>query len=107
MRIAVITCYHDPDYVRARTLRAALKTMPDVKVTVIKNTHKGLLRYPEVLWKLRQTLKKQKVDVCLLTFRGQEILPFVLALAGKRPVWFDELIIPTAYATAEQHQKTL
>jgi len=107
MRIAVITCYHDPDYVRARSLRAALKGMPDVKIVVIKNRHKGLLRYYEVITQLRRVLKTQKIDVCLLTFRGQEILPFVLLLAGKRPVWFDEFIVPIAYATGEQHRRSM
>jgi glycosyltransferase involved in cell wall biosynthesis len=106
MRIAVITCYHDPDYVRARSLRAGLKSLPGTKIVVIKNTHKGLLRYPEVLMNLRRVLKTQKIDVCLLTFRGQEILPFVLFLAGKRPVWFDEFIVPIAYATGEQHHRS-
>ena len=107
MRIAVITCYHDPDYVRARTLRAALKKLPNVQVVVIKNTHRGIRRYPEVLWGLRKTLKTQKIDACMLTFRGQEILPYVLWLAGKRPVIFDELIVPIAYANNEQHKKTM
>jgi len=105
MRIAVITCYFDPDYVRARSLRAALKTIPDVKITVVKNRHKGMLRYPEVamkLWKMRQN----RPDVYLLTFRGQEILPLVLMLSGKKPVWFDEFIVPIAYASGEKHRKS-
>ncbi len=103
LKIAVITCYFDPDYVRARALRAALKAIPGVKPIIVKNTHKGLLRYPEVIWKLWQVKKNQKPDVYLLTFRGQEILPAVLAIAGKQPVWFDELIVPIAYATGEKH----
>jgi glycosyltransferase involved in cell wall biosynthesis len=107
MRIAVVTCYHDPDYVRARTLRAALKQLPDVKPIIIKNTHKGIWRYPEVLWKLWQVKKRQKPDAYLLTFRGQEILPFVLFIAGKKPVIFDELIVPIAYANNEQHAPSL
>jgi glycosyltransferase involved in cell wall biosynthesis len=103
MKIAVITCYHDPDYVRARTLRAALKLVPGVKMIVVKNTHKGFLRYPEILWKLRKVKREQKPDAYLLTFRGQEILPLILMIAGKKPVIFDELIVPIAYATNEKH----
>ncbi len=106
MKIAVITCYHDPDYVRARTLRAALKSIDGVKIIVVKNSHKGLRRYFEVLWQLWKVRRDQKPDVYLLTFRGQDILPFVLLLAGKKPVWFDEFIIPGAYARGEKHKRS-
>jgi len=106
MKIAVITCYHDPDYVRARTLRAALKLVPDVKTIVIKNRHTGLLRYPEVLWKVWRVKKTKKPDVYLITFRGYEILPFVLLLARKKPVIFDELIVPILHATNEGHSRS-
>jgi glycosyltransferase involved in cell wall biosynthesis len=107
MKIAVITCYHDPDYVRARSLRAGLKLVPGMKTSIIKNSHKGVLRYPEVLWKIWRVKKTQKPDAYLLTFRGQEILPFVLLLAGKKPVIFDELVIPIAYATNEKHARSM
>lgn len=105
-KIAAITCYFDPDYVRARTLRAALASLPDIKIIVVKNRHKGGLRYPEIVWKIWQTKRREKPDAYLLTFRGQEILPLVLLLAGRKPVWFDEFIVPIAYATGEQHQKS-
>lgn len=107
MKIAVITCYFLPDYVRARTLRAALEDIRGVQVIVIKNKHKGLLRYPEVLWKMWQVKRTQKPDAYLVTFRGQEILPWVLALAGNKPVIFDEFIVPIAYATGEHHRSSL
>jgi glycosyltransferase involved in cell wall biosynthesis len=105
MKIAVITCYFMPDYVRARTLRAALTQLPGVKLIIIKNSHTGLLRYPEILWKIWQVKRRQKPDAYLLTFRGQEILPFVLTLAGAKPLLFDEFIVPSAYLS-EQHQKS-
>ncbi|MBC7581871.1 glycosyltransferase [Aeromicrobium sp.] len=108
MKIAVITCYHDPDYVRARTIRAALKNVPGVKMVVIKNTHKGALRYPQVLWRIWKTKRTDKPDAFVLTFRGQELLPFVLLLAGKTPLIFDEFIIPIAYANgSEKHKKSI
>ncbi len=105
-KIAIITCYHQPDYVRAQVLRAALKAQPDVQLIVIKNKHTGMLRYPEVLWKLCQTKWRDKPDAFLLTFRGQEILPAVLLLAGRTPLWFDEFIVPAAYAKFEKHKKS-
>lgn len=104
MKIAVVTCYFQPDYVRARTLRAALKQISGVQVVEVKNKHKGLLRYPETIWKVWNVKRQQKPDAYLLTFRGQEILPVILALAGKKPVIFDEFIVPIAYATGEKHR---
>jgi len=106
MKIAVITCYFLPDYVRARTLRATLKTMPGVHVVIVKNKHTGLLRYPEILWKIWQVKRHQAPDAYLITFRGYEILPFVLWMAGKKPVIFDEFIIPILHATNEKHIRT-
>jgi glycosyltransferase involved in cell wall biosynthesis len=107
MKIAVITCYFDPDYVRARVLRTALKSLPGVTPIIVKNTHKGLLRYPEVLWKVWQITRHKKPDAYLLTFRGQEILPFVRLMIRKKPLIFDELIVPIAYANNEHHAKSL
>jgi len=106
MKIAVITCYFDPDYVRARVLRTALKSIPGVTPIIIKNTHKGLLRYPEVLWKVWQIKRLKKPDAYLLTFRGQEILPFVQFMIRKKLLIFDELIVPIAYANNEGHAKS-
>jgi glycosyltransferase involved in cell wall biosynthesis len=107
MKIAIITCYFDPDIVRARSLRAALDTLPGVEVVVVKNSTTGMLRYPQILWRLWRTKHQTRPDVYLLTFRGQEILPLVLWLAGKKPVWFDEYIVPIAYATGEKHVSSL
>lgn len=107
MKLAIITCYHDPDYVRARSLRAALKLLPGVRSVVIKNRRKGVLRYPEVLWRLWQVRRQQKPDAYLLTFRGQEILPFVLLLIGRKPLIFDEFIVPMAYANGEHLNPSL
>ncbi len=106
MKIAVITCYHDPDYVRARSLRAALKQIDGVTPLVIKNTRKGFGRYFEVLYRVWQTRRQEHPDVYLLTFRGQEILAVVLLLAWGKPVWFDEFIVPGAYARNENHKKS-
>jgi glycosyltransferase involved in cell wall biosynthesis len=107
MKIAVITCYHDPDYVRARTIRAALRKVSGVSVIEVKNTSKGPLRYYQVLKQLWQVKKQQKPDAYVLTFRGQEILPFVQLIIGKKPLIFDEFIVPIAYANGESHKKTL
>lgn len=106
MKIAVVTCYHDPDYVRARSLRAAIAAQPGVTPIIIKNKSKSLLRYPQVLWRMLVVKWRQKPSAFLITFRGQEILPLVLLIAGRTPVWFDEFIVPSAYARAEKHKKS-
>ena len=106
MKIAVVTCYHDPDYVRARSLRAAVAAQPGVRPIVIKNKSKGFLRYPQVLWQMLVIKWRQKPAAFLITFRGQEILPMVLLIAGRTPVWFDEFIVPSAYARTEKHEKS-
>lgn len=104
MKIAVITCYHDPNYVRARTLRAGLKNCLGVETIVIKNKQHGLLRYPEIIGKIIVATFKEKPDVYLLTFRGYEILPFLLLVAGRKPVIFDEFINLTEWVV-DEHQK--
>ena len=105
-KIAIVTCYHQPDYVRSETLRDALRRQKDVDLIVIKNKHKGMLRYPEVLWQVWRAKLREKPDAFLLTFRGQEILPLVLLLVGRTPLWFDEFIVPAAYAKYEKHKKS-
>ena len=106
MKVAVITCYKDPDYVRARTLRAALKLIPDVEIIEIKNSSAGFRRYFEVLKEVSAVKRQEKPDVFLLTFRGQEILPFVQILIGRTPLIFDEFIVPLSWATDEHRALT-
>jgi glycosyltransferase involved in cell wall biosynthesis len=106
LKVAIITCYFDPDYVRSLTLRAALASMPNVELIVVKNKHRGMLRYPETIWKVFITRLRLRPDVYLLTFRGQEMLPFVLSLAWPKPVIFDEFLVPLAWATQERHKLT-
>jgi glycosyltransferase involved in cell wall biosynthesis len=104
--IAVVTCYHDPDYVRARTLRTVVSAVPGVKTIIIKNKKKNALRYVEVLWQMLRVKYREKPAAFLVTFRGQEILPFALLIAGRTPLWFDEFIVPSAYARLENHRQS-
>ena len=107
MKIAVINCYHMPDYVRAQALREAVKAQPSIETFIIKNTRTNILRYPEVIWKTIKLRLQENPDIYLLTFRGQEILPLVLAIAGRKQVWFDEFIVPGAYLKQEKRKKSL
>jgi len=106
MKIAVVTCYFDPKYVRGQVIRAALRTDPEWQLVNVVNRRLGLLRYPEILFRLVKTRVRDRPDLYVLTFRGQEILPLVLGLAGRKPVVFDEFIVPIAYATGEAHRRS-
>ncbi|MFO1264403.1 MAG: glycosyltransferase [Rhodoferax sp.] len=100
-KLAVVTCQPDPDYVRARTLRAGLAAISDIKVLVLKNRYRGVLRYLEIAWKLVVIRWKHNPDIYLLTFRGYEILPWLLLLARGKKVIFDEFINPIEWVAYE------
>ena len=92
MKIAVITCYDQNDYVRARTLRAAFSTVPGVEVKIIRNSRRSFLRYIEVPLKILAARLFSQLDAYVITFRGYEILPFTLLVKGRKPLIFDEFI---------------
>jgi glycosyltransferase involved in cell wall biosynthesis len=97
MKIAVITCYDQNDYVRARTLRTAFAAVPGVEVKIIRNSHKGWLRYIEVPLKILSARLFAQPDAYVITFRGYEMLPFTLLVKGRRPLIFDELVNAIEY----------
>lgn len=92
--VASITCYHDPGYIRTRTLNAALERRPDIELVSVVNTRTGFLRYPEIVRLVLRVRRQRRPDVYLVNFRGYEILALVLAVAGRRPVIFDEFVNP-------------
>lgn len=103
--VCVVTCYRQPDYVRALTLRQALRDGDDFdRVVTVKNARRGPLRYPEVVWKLVGQRLTDPPDAYLVTFRGYEILPLVLLVAAGRPVVYDEFINPVEWFVEEHHR---
>jgi glycosyltransferase involved in cell wall biosynthesis len=103
-KICIITCYKQPDYIRAKTLRAALQALPDVELTIIKNKHTGILRYPEVMVKTLLARVHHSPDIYILTFRGYEMfVPIRILTIGKKLV-FDEFINLVEWAVYE-HKK--
>src|SRR3989344_487123 len=94
MKVAVITCYKYPDYGRAVVLRSVLLANANHQTIVIKNNHRGVLRYPEVIIRTFMVRLRQRPDVYLLTFRGYEMLPAILLIALGKPVILDELVNP-------------
>jgi|GEM_PF-255022 len=104
MKLCVITCYNQPDYVRAVTLRAAAGRIDDVDVIIVKNRRTGLMRYLEVFAATLVARLKHKPDVYLLTFRGYEMLLPVRLLSLGKPVLYDEFINPIEWVVKEQRQ---
>jgi glycosyltransferase involved in cell wall biosynthesis len=104
-RLAVVTCYRHPDYIRAITLRQGVADSGAVdEMVVVKNTRRGVLRYLDVAAQLVRLRVSGTPDAFLVTFRGYEILPLVLLLAGRRPVYYDEFINPVEWFVDEHHK---
>jgi len=103
-KICLITCYKQPDYIRAKTLRLALSNIDSVDLIILKNRHTGFLRYPEVLWKLIVARFTKKPDLYYLTFRGYEMLPFVRLVTLGKPFIFDEFINFIEWVIYEHHK---
>jgi glycosyltransferase involved in cell wall biosynthesis len=92
LKVAVITCYNQVDYVRARNLRTAFGKLPNVDMVVLKNKQTGILRYPEVALKLLKMRFIVRPDVYVVTFRGYEILLYMCLTFVRKPIIFDELV---------------
>ncbi len=100
-----MTCYKHPDYVRALTIRAALEAGSEFDdVVTVKSSSRGALRYAQVTWALLRQRFTARPDAYLVTFRGYEILPVVLLIAGRRPVVYDEFINPVEWFVEEHHK---
>jgi len=104
MKLCVITCYSQPDYVRAVTLRSAADRLDGVDLVVVKNSHTGILRYFEIVAKLLMVRFRQNPDVYLLTFRGYEMLLPVRLLSLGKSLVYDEFINPIEWVVKEKRQ---
>ena len=102
MKVCIINCFRDPDYIRAVTLRTALSNIKNVELIVIKNKSKGVRRYFEVLASTIRTRFREHPDVYILTFRGYELLiPIRLLTVGKFMI-YDEFINPLELTAIER-----
>jgi glycosyltransferase involved in cell wall biosynthesis len=91
-KVCIITCYKQPDYIRARTLREATARIDGIDLRIVKNKNVGLLRYAEVIFKTILMRIKYSPDIYLVTFRGYEILPFIRLISTGKVLIFDEFI---------------
>jgi glycosyltransferase involved in cell wall biosynthesis len=92
MKIAIVTCSPRNDYPRALSLRAAFKACPDADVQVVRNNHRGWLRYPETMLRLAKTRLFDRPDAYVVTFRGYETLLLLRLSMVRKPIIFDELV---------------
>lgn len=101
----VVTCYKQPDYVRAVTLAKGLKDSGVFHhVIQVRNVSAGFMRYIEVVKQLLKTRFRDNPDVYVVTFRGYEILPIVLLIALGKRVVYDEMINPVEWFVYEHHK---
>lgn len=91
-----VLAYRAPDYIRTRTLLAALNTCAGVRTVSAINAHTGIRRYAETLKRLKRVREEAEPDIYLLGFRGHEIFWLVKAIVGKKPLIVDALMSPSA-----------
>ncbi len=100
--ICIVTCYRQPDYIRAATLRQGLKDSKFFsRVIIIKNKHSNVRRYFEVLVDLLKVRFTQNPDAYLITFRGYELLPLILIIGFGKKIIYDEFINPVEWFVYE------
>lgn len=92
MKIAIVTCSPRNDYPRALSLRTAFKACPATDVRIIRNNHRGWLRYPETMLRLGKARLFDRPDAYVVTFRGYETLLIMALTLVRKPIIFDELI---------------
>jgi glycosyltransferase involved in cell wall biosynthesis len=104
VKIAIITCYDQVEaHTRPRVLRTGFAACEGVETIVVKNKHKGMLRYLEVPAKILAVRLRRRPDAYVITFRGYEMLPFILLIKGRKPLVFDEMVNAIEYL--HEHKK--
>jgi len=100
--ICIVTCYRQPDYLRAATLRQGLKDSEVFsEVTIVKNRHTNVLRYADVILELLKVRFTKNPDAYLITFRGYELLPLILMIGAGKKILYDEFINPVEWFVYE------
>jgi glycosyltransferase involved in cell wall biosynthesis len=94
IKVCYILSYRCPNYVRTKTLIAALKRMDNVVLFEAINTTKGIFRYIQTLSRLLAIRMTKKPDYYILGFRGYEIFWIVRILALGTPLIFDYMMSP-------------
>ncbi|MDD3674571.1 glycosyltransferase family 4 protein [Thauera propionica] len=103
MKICYVLAYRAPNYIRTRSLLAALNSMPRVQCHTAINTRTGLGRYRDTLAQVARIERQYRPDIYILGFRGYELYWPLRRQIGKRPLILDAMMSPSL-ALAEEDQ---
>lgn len=92
--VCYILSYHDPNYIRTRTLVSALQKIDGIQLHQARNSSKGTGRYFETLWKLIAIRLSKKIDFYILGFRGYELFWPVRIITLGKPLIYDHMMSP-------------
>ncbi|OGL36140.1 hypothetical protein A3F38_01880 [Candidatus Saccharibacteria bacterium RIFCSPHIGHO2_12_FULL_48_21] len=91
-KVCYVVCYKDPEYIRTRTLTAALSSMGNIELLVLRNEYRNFFRYIEMPARLIVARIKYRPDIFVVGFRAHEIFwALYPAMVGKKII-FDEFI---------------
>ncbi len=93
-RVCYVLSYYFPAYVRSKTLIAALRRMPGIKVYTAVNTSTHIWRYGQTLIQLLNIRIRHKPDIYILGFRGYEHYWLIRLLTIGKPLIFDHMMSP-------------
>jgi len=94
-KVCYVVAYRDPDYVRTRTLRAAILRVVNCELIDATSQKRGLLRYIDSAWKTLKARIHDHPDIYILGFRGHEIFWLIRLITIGKPLIFDEFMSPT------------
>ena len=104
--LCYVLSYRAPQYIRTRTLLAALQECANLRVVTAINTRTGIWRYVETFFRILKVRRRERPDIYMLGFRGHEIFWPVKVLARGKPLILDALMSPYA-AMKEENKKGL
>ena len=101
LRVCFVQAYRAPEYIRGRSIRAALLASGCVDLTEATNTSRGPVRYWQAIRGLLHARRHHDPDVYVLGFRGHEIAWLVRWLTRGKPLVMDALMSPYASLSEE------
>ena len=101
VRVCFVLAYRAPDYIRGRSLCAALEGMHGVELSLAINHSKDFRRYWESIQNLIRIKRSSDPDIYILGFRGHEMAWLVYFLTRGKPFVFDAMMSPYAAMVEE------
>lgn len=95
--------YRAPNYIRTRSILAALRQIPEFEIYPAINMSTGLTRYFQTYHQARAIKSRTSPDIYLLGFRGHEFYWPLRRMVGAKPIIVDAMMSP--YASLLQERK--